>query len=144
MPHIKSWSVFLALFVSIGLASAAKRVDTNAHPELKWEFPTGGAVLGSPALSEDGLTLYVGSADRFLYAIFTDDGSEKWKLLLPAAIKDSVTIDDEGTIYVPCANGTLHAVVDEETSARFKWPRPFRAQRPGLSRPVVTDDGTIY
>ena len=146
MPHRKSWSVFIALFVSIALAGAAKRPDTNAHPEMKWEAPfqTGGAVIASPALSEDGLTLYVGSADRYFYAINTEDGSEKWKLRLPAAIMDSATIDDEGTIYVPCANGALYAVIDDDTEGTFKWPGPFRAQRPGLSSPVATDDGTIY
>lgn len=143
---MKNWSVFIALFVSIAVAGAAKRPDTNAHPEMKWDepFETRGAVIASPALSEDGLTLYVGSADRFFYAINTEDGSEKWKLRLPAAIMDSATIDDDGTIYVPCANGALFAILDDETEGSFKWPSPFRAQRPGLASPIITDDGTIY
>ncbi len=154
MSHIKSWSVFTALLLSITLAGAAKLPDTNAPPEVKWDaFVTGGAVTASPALSEDGLTLYVGSADRYFYAINTEDGSEKWKLRLPAAIKESATIDDDGTIYVPCANGALYALTDEGDTSSFKWvetidgverPRPFRAQRPSVTSPIVTDDGTIY
>ena len=156
MPHIKIWSVFVALLVSITICSAARRPPViYPEPELKWADPveTGGAITAAPALSDDGLTLYVGSADKHFYAINTDDGTVKWVRRLPAAINDAATIDDEGTIYVPCANGALYALIDEGDTNSFKWVqiidgvervRPFRAQRPGLTSPVVTDDGTIY
>jgi alpha-tubulin suppressor-like RCC1 family protein/outer membrane protein assembly factor BamB len=116
-------------------------------------FPTGGAVTASPALSADGTTLYIGSADRYFYAIDTEEGTTNWLRRLPAAITDSATIDDDGTIYVPCANGALYALVDEGNTNSYKWvetingverPSPFRAQRPGLTSPAITDDGTIY
>ena len=151
---MKSWSVFIALFVSIALARAAKPPAPTPYPDKpKWVSPTGGAVTASPALSEDGTTLYVGSADRYFYAINTEDGTTNWLRRLPAAITDSATIDDDGTIYVPCANGALYAIIDEGDTNSFKWvetingverPRPFRAQRPGVTSPVITDDGTIY
>jgi alpha-tubulin suppressor-like RCC1 family protein/outer membrane protein assembly factor BamB len=154
MPHMKSWSVSIALFVSIVFAGAAKPPAPPAYPdEPKWTFRTGGAVTASPALSEDGTTLYVGSADRYFYAIDTELGTTNWLRRLPAAITDAATIDDDGTIYVPCANGALYALVDEGDTNSYKWvetingverPSPFRAQRPGLSSPVITDDGTIY
>ena len=53
IPHMKSWSVFIALFVSIAIAGAAKRpAQVYPEPELKWDpVETGGAVTASPALS---------------------------------------------------------------------------------------------
>ena len=46
--------------------------DTTYHPEATWIFRTGGSVTAGPALSEDGETLYVGSSDRYFYAIKTE------------------------------------------------------------------------
>ena len=46
-----------------------------------------------------------------------------------------------------------YAIIDEGDTNSFKWveiidgverPAAFRALRPGLTSPVITDDGTIY
>ena len=44
--------------------------ELNAGNKL-WEFETGGWVTSSPAIGSDG-TVYVGSADKKLYAIKSD------------------------------------------------------------------------
>lgn len=44
--------------------------DLGDSAELRWVFETGGAVRSSPAIADDGLgTVYVGSADRRVYAL---------------------------------------------------------------------------
>lgn len=145
----RPWSVFTALFVLFFIADARAQEDTNAEPStfagsLNWIFPTRGAVTASPALSADGLTLYVGSADHRFYAINTEDGTEKWSLKLPGPIRASATLGDDGTIYVPCGNGAVYAISDNETEGVFVWPGPFRTHRAGVASPAIDDDGIIY
>jgi hypothetical protein len=41
------------------------------EPILQWSFPTGGSVFSSPTVGGDG-TIYVGSDDCELYAIYPD------------------------------------------------------------------------
>ena len=143
--------VFCALFAAIFFTNSSLRAqdDIDDDPfgpgKPKWEEPfrTGGAVTASPVLSEDGLTLYVGSADRYFYAINTDDGTEKWRIKLGGPITTSATIDGE-SIYVPCGNGRLYNIGDAGDRAVFRWEKPFRAQRPQVSSPAVGDDGVIY
>lgn len=145
--------VFCALFAVLFLTSGPVRardgagdgLDHFGNPEemTKWSFPTRGAVTASPVLSEDGLTLYVGSADRHFYAINTEDGSLKWKTNLNSAISASAVMDGEN-IYVPCANGRLYNLSDAGDRALFRWAKPFRGGRAGLSSPAVGEDGTIY
>lgn len=148
--------VFCALFAAVFLSAGTVRaqdeiddVDNYGNPgTLKWSFPTRGAVTASPVLSEDGLTLYVGSADRYFYALYTDPDLEpeerlKWKIKLGGPITASAMIDGE-SIYVPCGNGRLYNLGDAGDRAVFRWEAPFRAQRPVLTSPVVSEDGTIY
>jgi len=148
-------SVLSALLVLIFLNAARAQDDTNdvsdvsSAGSLNWMFPTKGAVTASPVLSDDGKTLYVGSADRFFYAIPTDQGTNqlatnRWSLKFPAAITASATLAD-GILYVPCANGALYALVDNGgTNVVFHWFAPFHTQRKGVASPAVSDNGTIY
>ena len=46
---------------------------TTDSPETQWSYDTGGQVLSSPAIAEDG-TIYIGSDANHLYA-FNPDGS---------------------------------------------------------------------
>ena len=142
------WRVCSALVLFIFFSVAVAQDDeggsqTGDAGSQNWAFRTGGAVTASPVLSEDGATLYVGSADHFFYALDTETGELKWRLKFPAGITASATIAD-GIIYVPCGNGALYAVVDNETEGVFHWFAPFRSQRRGISSPAVSEDGTIY
>ena len=145
---MKFQGVFPALLVLSFLTAAAGAVkdpvDLDSEPPSKWFFRTGGAVTAAPALKKDGKTLYVGSADRYFYAIDTETGTTNWSLKFPAAITAAATVGEDGTLYVPCANGRLYALTDDGTAGVFKWPFPFRAQRTGISSPVVGEDGTVY
>ena len=142
--------LFAALFLTSGTVRAQDEgaEDSTAPGHEKWFYPTRGAVTASPVLSEDGLTLYVGSADRYFYALLTDPDLEpeerlKWKIKLGGPITSSAVIDGEN-IYVPCGNGRLYNLGDAGDRAVFRWEKPFRARRTGVSTPAVADNGTIY
>lgn len=143
MHYMKcQWRVFIPVFFLALLCLA--RAQDGLPGTTNWVFATKGAVTASPALSEDGSTLYVGSADRFFYALNTEDGSEKWRVKLPGPIQASATIGEDGTIYVPCGNGALYAIRDDESEGSFVWPGPFRTHRSGVASPAIDDDGVIY
>ena len=62
----------LVALVGCGKKEPVKpKVDPTKHKRFLWEFETGDGVYSSPAIGSDG-TVYVGSADKKLYAIKTD------------------------------------------------------------------------
>src|SRR5262245_48895371 len=61
----------------LGTYAGIVRAWNAATGKELWTFRTGGPVWHSPVY-RDG-TLFVGSADRFLYALDAADGSVKWK-----------------------------------------------------------------
>ncbi len=146
-------ALFAALFLTGGTVRAAQHSvnNTNGPGGTNWVFSTGGIVTASPVLSEDGLTLYVGSGDRYFYALYTGSEREfpgtnrvKWKIKLSGPILASAVIDGDG-IYVPCNDGRLYKLGDAGDHAVQLWEKPFRARRTGLGSPAVSeDDGTIY
>ena len=55
-------------------------VTTKDGGELVWKFEAGGYYVdSSPALGNDGTTVYVGSDDGYLYAVDAATGVQKWK-----------------------------------------------------------------
>jgi hypothetical protein len=69
---------------------------------------TKGPVSSSPAIGSDG-TVYVGSSDKYLYAI-NPNGSQKWRFLTGDAVHSSPAIGTDGTIYVGSDDGYLYAI----------------------------------
>src|SRR5690242_3208070 len=83
--------MFLILLTAIwtgALGGVRAAVSPKNYPtrEATALFEGAKGLLTSPALSFDGLTLYVGSADRNLYAIDAFSGEVNWSLRLPAPI----------------------------------------------------------
>src|SRR5687767_5710639 len=117
-----------------------------------WTFRTRGPLTASPALSPDGLTLYVASGDRRLYALDVELGESKWTnsaemagsldgLRLPAPIYASPTVDSNGTIFVGCTDGRIYVISDQGDFGRVE----FRAlTHDAVNSPAIAEDGTIY
>ena len=128
---MKNFSAILAavaVLAAPGLASGQT---------AKWVFTTGGQVLSSPAIGEDG-TIYVGSADKKLYAI-NPDGTTNWVFTTRGAINSSPVIGTDGTIYVGSLDHNLYAINPDGTT---NWVFPtFNSIR---SSPALGEDGTIY
>jgi outer membrane protein assembly factor BamB len=112
--------------------------DTSTNPgKLKWLFPTAGPVESSPAIGSDG-TIYVGSDDNKLYAIYPDS-TEKWSFETGNGIWSSPTIDSDGTIYVGSMDNKLYAINPDGTE---KWS--FTTGDGVYSSPAIGSEGTIY
>jgi outer membrane protein assembly factor BamB len=89
-----------------------KRLETSVGV-ANWVFSadnTLGCVESTPAVSPDKTTLYVGSEDRFLYAINLNDGTEKWRFLANERIRSTPALDNHGNIYFGSAAGTLYCL----------------------------------
>jgi len=146
--------IFFALVVaawasSIATAGAAALPPKYYPPnEALPLFRSRSAIVGTPALNNDGTVLYVATADGRLYAVSTDQagtGSEAdylWVEPLGRAMRSSPTVTDDGLIYVGSTDGRLYAISDFETDGQIV----FRSILSGEvnSSPAVDDDGIIY
>jgi len=96
---------------------------------------SGDKFQSKPAVGEDG-TIYVGSQDRFLYAV-NPDGSEKWNVNLFYMVRACPAIGYDGTVYV--GSKSFYAI---DLDQSFKWS----ADDKGYARhaPAIDDDGNIY
>lgn len=74
---------------------------------LLWSFATGGWVAVAPAVL-DGV-VYVGSADRHVYALDAADGSELWSFATGDAVNSTPTVAD-GVVYVGSNDNHLYAL----------------------------------
>ena len=83
---------------------------------VAWRFRTGARVLSSPAIA-DGV-LYIGSSDRYLYALNAADGALKWKFATRGAIASSPAVDG-GAVYFTSADGSLYAV--DAAGGKLRW-----------------------
>lgn len=73
-----------------------------------WVFQTQKGIFSTPVIDGDG-TVYVGSADRHMYAINLD-GSLKWSFVTDEIIDSSALLDDQGRIYFGSGDGMLYAL----------------------------------
>lgn len=80
-----------------------------------WEkpFQTKERIWGAPTVS--GERVYVGSMDRFVYAVERATGAEVWRTKVGAAIPGDVAVA-EGRVFAGGVDGRLH-VLDAETGA---------------------------
>ena len=81
-----------------------------------WTVQTGDKVYSSPLV--DGGVVYIGSNDRYLYALDAETGAQRWRYATEGSVTSSPRIAD-GTIFVGGQDGFLHAV-DARTGER-RW-----------------------
>lgn len=110
----------------------------NPNGTEKWHFDTGFWIYSSPAIGEDG-TVYIGSHDNFLYALYPENGTMKWKQNTGGWC-GSPSISEDGTIYVASHSGHLRAIYPN--NGTVKWIHGIDW---GSSHaPAIGEDGTIY
>lgn len=83
---------------------------------VKWTFKTNGPVFSSPAIA--GGTVFVGSADNYLYAVDQRTGQQKWKFQTTGPVNSSPAVADE-TVYFTSFDGGFYAV--EAATGTRKW-----------------------
>jgi outer membrane protein assembly factor BamB len=107
------------------------------------ETPGGllGAVLGTPAIAEDG-TLYFGSVSSVVGGLtaLAPDGTIIWEVPDLGGISSSPTIGPDGTIYVGSSERRVYAV---DPQGEILWTYEA-ADRFNFASAAVANDGTIY
>lgn len=89
-----------------------------ALDRVVWRFKTGAKVLSSPAVA--GGIVYVGSADRVVYALNAADGSMRWQYKTQGAVNSSPAVSAD-TVFVASADGNLYALGAGDGKLRWKF-----------------------
>ena len=118
--------------------------DDNRHnageSETNWAKSGLGLVRSTPAVTDDGSVIYIGSDDSNLYAVNSDSTIE-WTFTDPGdAVRSSPAIGDEGIIYVGSDDGHLYAI---NPNGSLKWTYPSPPGFIGAVRtsPVIDNKG---
>ncbi|NLH49321.1 MAG: PQQ-like beta-propeller repeat protein [Myxococcales bacterium] len=113
--------------------------SVTAAGKRAWRALTLGPVAGSPALSDDRATVYVGSFDGYLHAYDAATGKPRWKFAARDHFYASPAIAADGTIYIGSADGTMYAINPDGT---LRWS--FDTLDPIRSSAAVDGDGNLY
>jgi outer membrane protein assembly factor BamB len=100
-------------------------------------FTADAELVSFPAVARDG-TVYASGVDGKLYAV-APGGAPRWAFAAGPAPCRAPTIDDEGTVYLSCAN-VLWAV-NADGTPRWSW---LYAGNGYLGTPVIGGDGVLY
>ena len=133
-PAPGEWTMFRHDLTRTGSINPA---GPQPQGTLKWSFPTGAAIHSSPAVA-DG-TIYFGSADFRLYAVYAETGEQRWVFQAGSWIQSSPTVAD-GVVYVGSNDGRLYAV-DADTGKEL-WS--FYTKYPVKSSPAVADGTVLF
>jgi len=96
-------------------------VSAREPGSLKWKYETGDDVSSSPAIAPDG-TVYFGSEDGYLYALYPD-GTLKRRYYYIGLVRSSPAIAEDGTVYVGSDDGNLYALNTRSKGlADSSWP----------------------
>jgi len=110
---------------------------TGTNLAKRWSFSTGGAIHSSPAVERDG-TLYFGSNDRKIYALYPN-GTLKWSYQTGDAVVSSPALAQDGTVYAGSKDGYLYAL---NSSGGLKWR--YKTEGAVYASPALAVDGTVY
>jgi outer membrane protein assembly factor BamB len=115
---------------------------------MKWKTrltdPSGfGVGIGStPAIDEDGI-IYVGTREgidgNYLYVIFSENGTVKWRYATGNSVDSSPAIGTDGTIYFGDWSGYVYALRPDGST---KWK--YHTGDIITGSPAIGSDGIVY
>jgi outer membrane protein assembly factor BamB len=111
---------------------------TNGR-ELWRSESLGGATVGTPTISEDGKTLYIGTFLNELVAIDTSNGAILWRFPTDGWVWASPVLAGE-TLYFGDIAGNFYAI-DRNTQATL-WS--IQSGSDIVGTPLLTDDGIYF
>ena len=113
--------------------------------DKRWEIVDEGNFYAAPAISADESTVYYLNTDNGeIWAINTEDGSEKWSSPVGTGSGPhgtSLSIDADGTIYFTTGTHVV-AVTDEGETGTVKWQTEL--DDPANSGVVIGPEGNLY
>jgi outer membrane protein assembly factor BamB len=102
-------------------------------------FATGAPVRSSPALSNDGAVVYIGSENGILFAVNTSNGTERWRFTTGDDIDSAIAVDPIGHIYFGSDDNNVYALYPDGT---LKWSFPTGDNVE--VKPAVNPGGIVY
>lgn len=103
-----------------------------------WRYEAGDRVSGTPGLSSDAATVYVGSNDRMFHAVKAATGEGMWRREVPSEVRmEPIPLD--GLIILACTDGTILALRGGRPEEEV-WK--FRID--GMPGPLTLDGGALY
>ncbi len=106
-------------------------------PQLVWEYETGGGIVAPLALDESGV--YVGSRDRFVYAIERDTGALRWKAPTRGHIRGGPAVLS-GRVYIGSSDHALYCL--DARNGRVMWRFPTAGAVLGM--PAVAEGCVVF
>jgi len=107
--------------------------------KVAWKVDLGGSVPGSPAVSADGSTLYIGGFTKMVSAINTADGSIRWTAATKDWVWDAPALDGD-TVYAADISGNIYSL--GAPNGKNAWP-DVQPDGPITASPVVLANGTM-
>lgn len=104
---------------------------------LKWKFDTSAPIYSSPVVV--GNTVFIGSYDKFLYALDATTGKLKWKFETAGEILSTPAVSG-GVIYFGSKDGFLYAL--NAGSGELKWK--FESGGDIFTSPVLGMDMVFF
>ena len=127
-------SAFAFLFLFVWLTSVAEAqsmfrgnaahtgtyqgVAPREFHRVKWKFPTGARVVGSPVMQDK--VIYFGSDDGNVYAVDAESGQQIWKTATRGPVPCTPAID-HGTVYVGSYDGKFYALDTQRGAVKWKF-----------------------
>ena len=108
----------------------------NITGQLAWKFKTGDHVGSSPAVS--GGLVYVGSNDKYIYALDAASGTLRWKFKTSDWVISSPAVSG-GLVYVGSNDNYIYAL--DAASGTLRWK--FKTGDTVSSSPAVSG-GLVY
>jgi outer membrane protein assembly factor BamB len=153
------------LFVAGCVSDRDNPIVPQLDPRITWVREIGTPIFyGSPALSADGGTVYVGTSSQvtpsvprqhFLVALNVATGAELWRYALGLAeVRSTPAVAPDGSITVLAEEQSITggfistAVVRVSSAGGLVWRRelgiPSSAVEIGFSAPAIGSDGSVY
>jgi len=129
-----SWPYFRGNTIHTGLSS----IQGPLTNKLLWKFSAGDKIQASPAIGPDG-TIYVGSDDKWFYAVDGTTGNQKWKFKVNQPILSTPAVAPDGNVYIAGQESTLYALT---SGGSLRWSYGTGGSLVGSI--VIGSDGTIY
>lgn len=111
ITEASNWSMWRA---DADHSSTAQTGPSNLS--LAWKFTTNGSVISSPSVV-DGI-VYVGSEDKYIYAIGAWGGNLVWKFKTQDAVIASLAVAN-GKVYTGCDDGSVYCL--DAYSGQLIW-----------------------
>jgi len=134
--------------VYIAAGSNLYAFDSDGVPKDGWPvaIPNGTVVSSSPAVTEDGTVIYVGTVEQtgssgYLCAV-SSEGQVKWNYRAGGPVYSSPAIDASDHIYFGCDDRNLYCLRDLGDTVQRLWLFPTGSWID--SSPAVSSDGFIY